>query len=359
MPVLRLILGKAMDQENIIIFYCPFCTQSTRYYERQSPLGRTKKCKKCQGTFVLDENSMSSPDLRGSDLSSVTNFVLNSPPQNLQPKIEKESLTSFSHPFSHSLVSSSISSSISKEPMDEDASVFLDPTEIHNLMDEDKKNDEESFAVSQDSLAIERKIEAQTRVVLLKSRLKNFFTKAFFLLLVSLIGLAIYQGTGELREFRELSQEYKFFNTSKTSFSPIQGKVFISVYGKGYNSTWMKQLPHYLRPKTSNEVEIIAVVYTKKKLLTSKYKIKGFSQPGTVYGYHLTVKIIDRKTDGIVVEKSFPAEKILPLNLKFDTVTNNGATSYEYIIEIDQKKREEVVYFIQSTIEEFKSKKKK
>ncbi len=49
-----------MDQ--ILNFYCPICARSTRFYERQEPLGREKMCKGCQNPFTLNEATMSPPD---------------------------------------------------------------------------------------------------------------------------------------------------------------------------------------------------------------------------------------------------------------------------------------------------------
>ncbi len=70
--------------DEIIIFYCPFCAKTTRFYQKQNPLGLTKQCKACQNSFVLDNSTMSPPSTPGENLQSVTNHVVNPSGENLQ-----------------------------------------------------------------------------------------------------------------------------------------------------------------------------------------------------------------------------------------------------------------------------------
>ncbi len=292
----------------ILTFCCPRCDQKTRYHSDQNPWGRTKKCKQCEGLFFLNIDNLRSK-------------------KRISPKVR----------------------SPKKDALERDESIIFSAADVSKIIEEEHEKDIMNSSVSEKELQWAMSEDE-------KLKRKRYYLILTLGGILSLIILSIFLYNSTLfysHRFTELAEEYRLFEPSTSSVAPVRGKVLIVTHKKGY-SPWTKNLPENLVPLFPEEVGVIAIVHRELVLLNQKYNIDPVNERKELYGYDMTVKIIDREKQTVIAERYIRCREIPPSS--FLTKENTSGKVWVHKLEPDETK---VLYFIAAIYSKYGTKGRK
>ncbi len=313
-----------MSGDAILTFACPACHKTTKFYEKQKPIGQSKQCKGCQQRFILSKATLVS--LTSSAAPQGQNQLSSIPSSSFTSvQVPSSPFTSVQIPSSSPFTSVQVPPSSftsaqapSSPPTDFSSSISLDSIDLTFTLSEEaeapsmpKKTKKLNFFFS-----IQRDICSFFSWVFLS--VARIFSKPVAIITIAIVAfLLAYEY--KRRPFRSFINEkysitsYSGWKPSHKFSKPAKGKVLVIEYNlEKYTASLDNRtfnLPENLQPQKMEDVKTIALIYKSKNFVMNYrcYKFKKFGKPQLIvgYNYRYTVLIIDRETRGLIAEKVF------------------------------------------------------